>query len=142
MSELIEPIKIDGLKQFGRDLKKLDNDLPKAVRLALNQAADVIVAEAKPRVPYKTGKAQGSIKAKSTRTKVRVSGGGKRAPHYPWLDFGGRVGKSKSVVRPFKKEGRYIYAAYFEKKQSGEFADVLSTALIQVANSAGIEVTD
>ena len=136
----IDPIRIDGLREFQRDLKKLNSDLPKAMRIALNEAADIVVGEAVPRVPKRSGKAARSIKARSTQTAVRVSGGGNRAPYYPWLDFGGRVGRNKGVRRAFLAEGRYIYAAYGDKRDSGEFAAVLSKALIGVAAQAGIAV--
>ncbi len=139
---MTEAIKIDGLKKFSKNLKRLDSDLPKALRLALNEAANVIVDDAKPRVPSRSGKAKRSVKAQSTRTKARVSGGGGRALYYPFLDFGGRVGRKRSVHRPFKKKGRYIYRAYFDARDSGEFQDALTENLIRVASSAGIEVDD
>lgn len=135
-----EPIKIDGLAQFVRDLKKIDADLPKALRVALNEAADVVIGYARPRIPRRSGRAQASIKARSTRSAVRVVGGSTRAPYYPWLDFGGRVGRSKAVSRPFLKEGRYLYAGYFAKQ--AEFEEVLTRALIDVARQAGVEVTE
>jgi len=136
-----EAIRIDGLAEFSRRLKKLGADLPKALRVALNEAANMVVDEARPKVPKRSGRAQRSIKARSTRTAVRIVAGGARAPHYPWLDFGGRVGPARSIVRPFYKDGRYIYKGYFEKSSSGEFQEALSRALVDVAKQAGLEVT-
>jgi hypothetical protein len=78
------------------------------------------------------------VKARSTQAYSRVSGGGNKAPYYPWLDFGGRVGKNKSIRRPFLKDGRYIYAAFFRGRD--RYADVLQDALVKVAEQAGIEV--
>jgi hypothetical protein len=135
-----DPVKIEGLAQFSRDLKKLDSDLPKALRVALNEAADLVVDRARPGIPTRSGKAARSVRKASTRTAVRVRAGGARAPYYPWLDFGGRVGKGRSVVRPFDKHGRYLYAGYFKLKASGEFEQVLTKALLDVVESAGIEV--
>lgn len=135
-------ITVDGLKQFSRDLKQLDRDLPKALRIALNQASDVIVSDARPGVPTRSGRAAGSIKAKSTRTKARVAGGSSRAPYYPWLDFGGSVGRRNSVHRPFLKRGRYLYAAYFRARDAGTFQQQLVKALADVARSAGLEVEE
>lgn len=134
---MTEPIRIDGLTQFVRSLRKLDAELPKAVRLALNAAADVIVGEARPRIPVRTGRAARSVKAQSTRTAVRVVGGGPKVPYYSWLDFGGRVGRNRSVARPFRKEGRYIYAAYFDSR--AKVAAVLERELAAVVRSAGLE---
>lgn len=134
----IEPIKIEGLAEFNRALKKLDSDLPKALRLAHNKAAQLIVDWAQPRVPRKSGRAAGTVKAKSTRTESRVQGGSTRVPYYPWLDFGGRVGPKRSVRRPFIKEGRYIYPAL--SANYDRFADLLTEELIDVARQAGVEV--
>lgn len=136
---MIEPVRIDGLKQFNKDLKKLDKDLPKMVRLALNKASDTIVDRAVPLVPSRSGRARRSVKSQSTRTLARVSGGGGRVPYYPWLDFGGRVGKGRSVRRPFKKEGRYIYKAYFKAKRSGEFDRILEESILDVVKQTGLD---
>lgn len=134
----IEPIKITGLAEFNRNLRKLNADLPKALRLAHNEAAQLIVDYAKPRVPRRTGRAASTVKAKSTRTETRVSGGSKRASYYPWLDFGGKVGPRKSVARPFIKQGRYIYPALGANYD--KFAALLEEKLIDVARQAGVEV--
>ena len=134
-------IRVEGLAEFARNLKRLDAKLPKALRLALNQAADVIVETARPQVPRRSGRAAASIRSRSTRTLARVTAGGDQAPYYAWLDFGGRVGRKGSVRRYFLKEGRYLYKAYFAKRRSGEFERVLATALSGVAEDAGFRVT-
>lgn len=134
----IEPIKITGLAEFNRNLRKLDSDLPKVLRLAHNKSAQLIVDWAQPRVARKTGRAAGTVKAKSTRTASRVQGGSKAAPYYPWLDFGGRVGPKRAVRRQFIKEGRYIYPALSANFE--EFYSLLTASLIDVANQAGVEV--
>lgn len=135
---MTEPIKIEGLKEFSRALRKIDNELPKALRLAHNEAGQLIVDYAKAKVPRKTGRAAGTIKAKSTRTETRVQGGSKRVPYYPWLDFGGRVGRRHSVQRPYIKQGRYIYPALGANYD--EFTQLLTEKLIEVARQAGVDV--
>ncbi|MFI7677869.1 hypothetical protein [Actinophytocola sp. NPDC049390] len=135
---MIEPVKIKGLAEFSRNLRKLDSELPKALRLAHNEAGQLIVDYAKPRVPRRTGRAAGTIKTRSTRTETRVQGGSKRAPYYPWLDFGGRVGRSRSVRRPFIKQGRYLYPALGANYD--KFVVLLEQKLIEVARQAGIGV--
>ncbi len=134
-------LNVTGLKEFRRALKTVDGELPKVLRVAMNKAADLVVQEARPGVPKSTGKAAASIKPRSTATSVRVSAGGARAPYYPWLDYGGRVGRRKATVRPFSPDGRYLYPAYFKLRDSGVFTDVMSAALIDVAAAAGLEVT-
>lgn len=133
-----DAIKIDGLSEFVRNLRKVDADLGKSVRIALNQAADVVVGYARPRIPRRSGRAAATLKAQSTRTAVRVTEGSRRAPYVPWLDFGGRVGRKRSVIRPFLKDGRFIYAAYFDHKD--EFVEVLETALVDLVRQAGFDV--
>jgi hypothetical protein len=135
---MTDPIKIDGLAEFRRNLKTLDRELPKALRLAFNEAADIVVKDAVPGIPRRTGRAAKTVKARSTQTMSRVSGGSARVPYYPWLDFGGRVGRNKSVSRPFLKEGRYIYASYFRNRS--RYVEVLEKSLVQVAAQAGVEV--
>ena len=135
-----EPIKIDGLKQFRKELKEVEASLPRALRLAFNNAAQLIVDDAKPLVPHNSGAAQGSIRVLSTQTKARVAAGGSKVPYYPWLDFGGRVGKYDQVKRPFYKEGRYIYKAYGIRKADGSFQEVMVESLQQIANDAGLDM--
>lgn len=135
---MAEPIKVEGLKEFTRSLKRLDAEVPKAMRVALNGAADIVLDYARPKIPRRTGRAAASLKAKSTQTAVRVAAGGKKAPWYPWLDFGGRVGRRKQTKRPFIKEGRYIYPALTAKR--AEFEAALVKALTGAAESAGLGV--
>lgn len=133
-------VRLDGLAEFNRALKRMDAGLPKEVRLALNEAADIIIDATVPKVPKRTGRAARSLKAKSTRTAARVAGGGNRAPYYPWLDFGGKVGRNRSVDRRFYKFGRYLYRKYFDLKDSGEFVEVLTDALKRVTRKAGLHM--
>lgn len=133
-----ESIQVAGLKQFSRSLRKINADLPKALRVALNDAVGLIVDDARPRIPRRSGRAANTLKARSTRTEARVQGGSKRVPYFSWLDFGGRVGRNKSVRRAFLKEGRYIYKSYARTR--GEFSKALTNALIAVAKTAGMDV--
>jgi hypothetical protein len=130
-----EAIKVEGLREFSRALRRLDSSLPKALRLASNEAAAVVVADAKPKVPTgpaKGGHAVNSVKAASTRTAARVQGGGKRYPYYPWLDFGGGVGPRKSSKRPYLKTGRYIWKSYADnqEKVAAKLVDALQRVVV------------
>lgn len=138
----IKPIRIEGLRELSRGLKQVDREAAKQLRLAGNRAAQIVVNTAKPRVPIGPGiggHAVSSIKAASTQTAARVSEGGKRFPYMPWLDFGGRVGPKRSVKRPFIKQGRYIWAAFADKRD--EIEDVLEKGIVDVARNAGLEVS-
>lgn len=135
---MTERIRVEGLRELNAKLRRLDRDLPKGLRLAGNAAAEIVVHAAQPRVPRRTGRAAGSIKKASTRTAARVQGGGARVPYYPWLDFGGRVGRRHSVHRPFLKEGRYIWAAFAENRERVQVK--LREELVKVGNEAGLRV--
>jgi hypothetical protein len=134
-----DPIHVEGLREFSQSLKRLDDDMPKVLRVGLNSVADVVVGVARPRVASRSGRARGSVRAKSTRTAVRVAGGGKRVPYYGWLDYGGKVGRGKAQVRPFRKEGRYLYPAYYATRD--DIPRLLEDALVDTARQAGLEVT-
>jgi hypothetical protein len=103
-------IAVGGLGALNRGLRAVDAEAPKQLRLALNDAAQLLIDEARPEVPSNTGAARRSMVARSTRTAARVAVGGKRAPYFPWLDFGGQ-GKvaGRPAPRPFLPDGRYVY---------------------------------
>jgi hypothetical protein len=132
-------IKVTGLKGFAKGLKQMDAELPKALRLAFNEVAEPIAEGARAKVPRRSGRAARSIQVRSTRTEVRIVAGGPRAPYYPWLDFGGRVGRKRATRRAFYREGRYIYPTYYEQRD--EIPKRLELALVNVARLAGLEVT-
>ncbi len=137
-----EPIKIEGLRELRKRLRKATGYAPIGLKVAGNKAAQIVVDEAKPRVPIGPGKgghARDSIKAASTQGAARVSAGGKKFPYYPWLDFGGTVGPGKRSRRPFLKEGRYIWAAFADKRD--EIEQVLADEMANVASEAGFEVS-
>lgn len=142
----VSAIEVQGLREFSRALKRLDAELPKQLRKALNDAANIVVADAQHKVPKRTGKAAASIKASSTQTAARIKGGGARVQYYGWLDFGGRVGRGRhgkgtgSVYRQFRKAGRYIWVSFAEKKP--EVMEGLQKAIADAAHAAGLVATD
>lgn len=139
MAGEIGKIQVTGLREFQAQLRAMDAGLPKQLRLALNQAADEIIDYAEPRFPRKTGRAAGSLKARSSQRVARIALGGRRAPWAPWLDFGGE-GKVKG--RPGKREfirgGRYVYKGLEVRRD--RVTEIMSTALAQLARDAGLEV--
>lgn len=132
-------IGIGGLAQLNRGLRAVDTEAPKQLRLALNSAAQLLADTARPEVPEVTGAARRSIVARSTRTAARVGVGGKKAPYFPWLDFGGqgRI-KGRPAPRPFLGEGRYIYPTL--RRIRPEIEQQLQDAISDVIRNAGLEV--
>lgn len=136
---MAEAIRIEGLAQFRAGLKRMDKDLPKGIRIALNGVVDIVVDDARPRIPRRTGRAAASLKSQSTQSKARIKAGGSRAPYFPWLDFGGRTGRNRSQVRPFFKKGRYVWLSFADKRT--EVTAALEGAMVDVAKGAGLDVT-
>ena len=134
-----EKVKITGLAEFNRSLRKLDKEAPKGLRIALNGAADLLIDKTRPKIPRRSGKAAASLKAKSTRTSARVSIGGKKAAYMPWLDFGGEGKRSgRPSARPFIKSGRYLYPTL--GKVRPDIEALLGDSLVAVARNSGLDV--
>lgn len=135
-------VRVTGLREFRRNLKALDSSLPKGVRKAGNEAAQIVVDAAKPRVPIGPGRgghAVSSIRKASTQSAVRVAEGSARFPYMPWLDFGGVINKHTATPtkRPFMKEGRYIWAAFADHQEL--VVQTYQDALKGLAREAGLD---
>lgn len=136
---VIEPIRIDGLRQFQAALKQMDGESQKQLKVALDNVSRVVATAAARRVPRRSGRAAASLRAQSSQREARVLGGSKKVPYYGWLDFGGRIGKNKSVHRPFVRSGRYLWPAVAANRAPLEKA--LQDALLTLARDAGLEAT-
>jgi hypothetical protein len=133
-------IKIEGLREFQAALRQMDSDLPKQLRLTLNEAGGIIVDYVQAHIEVKSGRARASIKARSSQRTGQVAIGGNRAPYAPWLDFGGegRI-KGRPAKRPFIKEGRYVYRGL--RLKSEDIVAVMARGLTELAAGAGLDVT-
>lgn len=105
-------LRVEGLKEFQRSLRAADRELPRQLRTGMNHVAEVVVTRAKAAVPNRTGSLQGSIRATSTQREGRVSMGGARVPYAGWMEFGGAVGRNRSIKRTKVRDGRYLYPSY------------------------------
>lgn len=133
-------IETAGLVQFQKALRQIDADLPKQLRVVLNEAAGIIVDYAKAHIEVKSGRARGSIRAQSSQRKAAVAIGGNRAPYVPWLDFGGEGRRrGRPAARPFIREGRYVYKGL--RLHNEDITDLLAKGLTDLASAAGLEVT-
>jgi hypothetical protein len=131
-------ISITGLAALQKGLRGIDAAAPKQLRLALNDGAQLLVDVTKPKIPQDTGAAARSLVARSTRTSARVAVGGKKAPYYPWLDFGGqgRIA-GRPAPRDFFGEGRYVYPTLREIRPRIERR--LQDALSAVIRDVGLQ---
>ena len=138
MAPIVDAVQIEGFRQLRTALRALGSEAPKALRIAGNEAAQLVVDTARPTVPTRTGKAARSIKARSTQTAVKIASGGRAAPYMPWLDYGGKVGRNDTAARPFVADGRYVYPAY--RAVRPEFGRLLNAAVQRIADDAGLEL--
>jgi hypothetical protein len=132
-------IDVTGVREFQRQLRAIDPAMPKMLRTVHNGAAELVVARARPKVPTRTGAARASLKARSSQREGRVAAGGRKAPYYPWLDFGGTTGRGGTAKRPFYTEGRYIYPTV--RENTAEIQQIMSDGVVELAAAAGLEVT-
>ena len=138
MSGFRTVIEVEGLANLNRSLRRISSDAPKGLRLALNSAADTLIAETRREIPRRTGKASNSLKAASTRTSVRIRIGGSKAPYYPWLDWGGKTGRGKKTVRPFIREGRYLYPTL--RRERAKIEGAITRALAGLVEDSGLDM--
>lgn len=132
-------ITITGLKEFQKSLRAMNTGLPKMLRLVFNDAVGLVVDWARPRIPQRTGRARGSLKARSSQRTAGIAIGGNRAPWVPWLDFGGEGRRpGRPAARPFLKDGRYVYEGLRVKR--AEVTEVMSAGMTKLAQEAGFEV--
>ncbi|HEV8175543.1 MAG TPA: HK97 gp10 family phage protein [Actinoplanes sp.] len=135
---IVDAVRVEGFRDLRRGLRALGTEAPRALRVAGNQAAQLVIDRAVPMVPRRSGRAAKSIKARSSQTAVKIASGGRAAPYFPWLDYGGKVGRNDTASRPFVADGRYVYAAYRAEKP--KFAEVLNESLRTIADEAGLEL--
>lgn len=102
---------VDGLRDLNKALKAANTEASDEMKAVLKGIAEGVVTDVRSRVPRRTGKAAASYRPRGGVKGASIAFAGSKAPYAPWLDFGGTVGKSKSVKRPFIKGGRYLYPA-------------------------------
>jgi hypothetical protein len=118
-------VRVRGGAKLMAELGVFGRQLPRVVKQAAKEAATPVARQTKAVVPFgpaKGGHVRSSIRVATSRRGVAIRSGGNRFRYYPWLEFGGRVGRRKSVHRERIRAGRYLYPSL-------------------VANRAGIERT-
>ena len=144
-------IRAVGIAELRKALKQVSADLPGDLKNGFARLANKVAEAIRPKVPG-TGRAASSIKGRGTAKGGAIVFGGSKAPHFPWLDFGGSVGRghvpgrawSGAIKREWrgipKGEGRYVYPTIREKREDiiKEADDVLAS----IAARAGFETRE
>lgn len=141
-------VKVTGLRELAGAFKAVDANLPKEMRAGFLGIAEHVVSVVQQRMPFRTGRAASSVKPRATAKGASIAAGGTKAPYYPWLDFGGSVGRghvsgqawSGAIKRDAPKGGRYIYPAIGEERD--EIAAAVDAAVEHVSRQAGFDLTE
>ncbi len=85
-------LKVEGLAELRKALKAAGRmDSRKELAVGLKAAAGVVARDAQGRVPSRTGRARGAIRATSGGNRAYVVEGKTAVPYVAWLDFGSRT---------------------------------------------------
>lgn len=129
---------VDGLRELNKALKSASDDAALEMKRAMHDIAESVIADVRPRVPHRTGKSAQSYKARSGVKGASVAFGGSRTPHVPWLEFGGRVGRGKSVSRTVIRGGRYLYPAIADNME--DVAERVADVVNDITANYGFQV--
>jgi hypothetical protein len=132
-------IEVRGIRELQRAFKAIDAELPKELRQGFLGIAQRVAANASGRVPRVSGRAAGSIKPRASQrgAGIAFSDVGGSVPYFPWLNFGGRVGRNNSIERERVTPDRYIYTAIGAMKD--ETREAAEKAVTDAAHNAGFE---
>lgn len=131
---MADKITLRGIKEFQASLRAMNSDLPKQIRVVLNDATKLVLDYAVPRFPRLTGRAAGSLKARSSQREARIALGGARAPYAPGIDFGGAAPRFPD----YRAGGRYVYKGL--ELNRDEITERMSEGLQDLARGAGLEM--
>lgn len=101
-------VKVRGLDGFMHDLRVSEERLIEGVDNLMDDLADETAddARSKARSGKLTGASMNSIRAMGPVVRA-----GDDVPWYGFADFGGRVGKDRSIYRRYIKGGRWLFPA-------------------------------
>lgn len=89
-------------------IEKLGSGVERALKNVSQDLADDAVNLAKSKVPRVSGRGAGTYRATTGADGAEIHFGGSTAPYVPWLEFGGKAGRS-GATRPYVPGGRYLY---------------------------------
>lgn len=97
-----------GVAHLEAELLKLGSEVERALLNVSADIADDVLSYVRARIPRVTGNAAGTYRVGPGPSGPEISFGGPQAPYVPWLEFGGKAGRS-GAKRPYVPGGRYLY---------------------------------
>lgn len=111
-------VSVNGVRELQGALKQIEETLPRELRTVFNAAAEHVARRARPAVPVKTGRLVATIQPASTQRVGRVAYNRPGSvPYAGFIEFGGAVGRNRSVRRPFIRQGRYLFPAAEQERE-------------------------
>lgn len=133
-------IKVQGVADIQAAVARAGGNIRKEMQRALDLGAGYVLDDAQGLVPRgPSGAARASLGIDSGSGTATVIGGGRRAPYYLWLEFGGAVGRRHRTERRRERGGRYIPPSYGRNRK--RILEAMEEALARAAREAGLEVT-
>jgi hypothetical protein len=129
---------IRGLPELAAAFGQVRSNLPREMSQDFLAVSQKVASSASGKVPRRTGRAAGSIQPQATKGGASIVAGA-GVPYYPWLDFGGAVGRNGSVVRPYVASGRYLFPAMDEHDH--ELVKAADDAVERTVKAASFETT-
>lgn len=106
-------VEIEGLAEFRRALKRVDDDLPKDLRATMRrQVADPVALRVKSQVPVLTGTWRSTIRGGATARTAYIQWGRAKVPYAGWMEFGGQLPSQRSG-RPARYVRRRVGRGYY-----------------------------
>lgn len=96
MTKAYEGFHLEGGRQLRKALKEAGNDLSD-LKTTHKRAADVVAAASRGKVPVRTGRLKGTIRAAGTKTVGIIRAGTKRVPYAPCVHWGRMIWPSKEA---------------------------------------------
>jgi hypothetical protein len=161
-------MQLKGVREYLDALARVAPESRRELSNDLKAIGKLVQEDTRTGMPRRRGKARKSVRVRVVTRRgfegVEISEGGDAAPHVPWLDFGGSVGKGRrstarvsihsggrvsvqrggsrgsgSVIRPYIKDGRYLYPAYYRRYD--DMVAATFAAVNKAARAAGLAVT-
>ena len=123
MAAPLAGFRVTGLRELRKAMRDAEAGSQKHLQRRFKSVATLVASAIASRVTVgPTGHAAASVRPRATATSAGIVAGGPSAPYFPWLDFGGSVGRghrpgdpwSGAVKRYNPKGGIWIYPTIAE----------------------------
>ncbi len=127
-----DAIRIDGLRELSRALKRVEDGLQKEIPKRLKPIAERVAGTAAGKINTKSGRLVGSLRPFATQRAAGVRMGRKNVPYAGAHEFGGYP-----AGRPFLPEGRALYPTF--RDQAPRVEQEVVDALNDLIRETGLQ---